>query len=69
MVLDALNVGMLQMNRAGAAKVKAAVMEFISKYGLLGFMTALPTTPHFMDYDAAYLPKNHFIKEESMLVR
>jgi len=55
MVLDALNVGMLQMNRGGNDAVKAAVMEFISKYGLLGFMTALPTTPHFMDYDAAYL--------------
>ena len=45
MVLDALNVGMLQMNRAGADKVKAAVLDFVSKYGLLGFMTALPTTP------------------------
>ena len=68
MVLDALNVGMLQMNRAGADKVRAAAMEFVSKYGLFGLMTALPTTPHFMDYDAAYLPKNHFIKEESMPV-
>ena len=66
MVIDALNVGLLQMNRAGTAKVKAAVMEFISKYGLLGLMTALPTTPYFMDYDAVYLPKNHFIKAESM---
>jgi len=37
-------------------------------YGLLGFMTALPTTPNFMDYDAVYLPKNHFIKDESMSV-
>ena len=68
MVLDALNVGMLQMNRAGVDTVRAAVMDFISKYGLLGFMTALPTTPHFMDYDAAYLPTNHFIKDESMPV-
>ncbi len=66
MVLDALNVGMLQMNRASAAAVRAALLEFIHNYGLLGFMTALPTTPHFMDYDAVYLPKNHFIKEESM---
>jgi len=66
MVIDALNVGMLQMNRVGADKVKAAVLDFVYKYGLLGFMTALPTTPHFMDYDAAYLPKNHFIKEESV---
>jgi hypothetical protein len=29
-------------------------------------MTALPTTPSFMDYEAVYLPKNHFIREESM---
>lgn len=29
-------------------------------------MTALPTTPAFMDYEAVYLPKNHFLKEESM---
>ena len=68
MVLDALNVGMLQMNRAGADKVKSAVLDFVSKYGLLGFMTALPTTPHFMDYDTVYLPKNHFVKEESVAI-
>ena len=41
-------------------------MEFVSKYGLLGFMPAIPTTPEFMDYEAVYLPKNHFIKEETM---
>ena len=35
-VLDALNVGMLQMKRAAADTVKTAVMNFISKYGLLG---------------------------------
>ena len=29
-------------------------------------MTALPTTPDFMEYEAVYLPKNHFIKEETM---
>ena len=29
-------------------------------------MTALPTTPSFMDYEAVYLPKNHFIKAETM---
>ena len=66
MVLDALNVGMLQMNRADEESVKAALMDFISKYGLLGFMTALPTTPRFTEYDAVYLPKNHFIRAESM---
>ena len=66
MVLDAVNVGMLSMNRAGEDAVQKGVMEFVSRYGLLGFMTALPTTPQFMDYEAAYLPTNHFIKEESM---
>ena len=66
MVLDALNVGMLEMNRAGADKIKEAVFDFVSNYGLLGFMTALPTTPQFMDYDAVYLPKNHFVKAESV---
>ena len=66
MVVDALNVGMLQMNHAGASVVRTAVMTFIATYGLLGFMTALPTTPKFVDYEAVYLPKNHFIKDESL---
>ena len=29
-------------------------------------MTALPTTPSFMDYEAVYLSKNRFIKKETM---
>ena len=66
-VLDALNVGMLMMGRKPEAEVEKAIMEFVTRYGLLGLMTALPTTPSFMDYEAVYLPKNHFIKEESMV--
>ena len=65
-VLDALNVGMLLMGRKPEAEVEKAVLEFVTRYGLLGLMTALPTTPTFMEYEAVYLPKNHFIKEESM---
>ena len=65
-MLDALNVGMLLMGRKPEAEVEKAVMEFVTRYGLLGLMTALPTTPDFMEYEAVYLPKNHFIKEESM---
>lgn len=61
MVLDALNVGALQMNRKSGNEVRDAVMEFVGRYGLLGFLTALPTTPSFMDYEAVYLPKNHFM--------
>ena len=29
-------------------------------------LAALPTTPDFITYEAVYLPKNHFIKEESI---
>ena len=47
-------------------EIQKAIRQFALKYGLLGLMTALPTTPNFMDYEAVYLPKNHFIREESM---
>ena len=66
LVVDALNVGRLAMKRGDEKKLQQAVMDFVSKYGLLGFMTALPTTADFVDYDAVYLPKNHFIKDETM---
>ena len=29
-------------------------------------MTALPTTVQFVTYESVYLPKNHFIKEETL---
>jgi hypothetical protein len=54
------------MKRGDESELKQALLEFVTKYGLLGFMTALPTTPEFMDYEAVYLPKNHFIKEEAI---
>ena len=43
-VLDALNVGMLMMNRSPDEEVQKAILEFVTHYGLLGLMTALPTT-------------------------
>ena len=45
------------MGRKPAAEVEQAVLKFVSRYGLLGLMTALPTTPSFMDYKAVYLPR------------
>ncbi|MDO5425203.1 MAG: hypothetical protein Q4F41_15890 [Eubacteriales bacterium] len=65
-VLDALNVGMLMMNCSLVDEVEKAIMAFVTHYSLLGLMTALPTAPSFMDYEAVYLPKNHFIRKESM---
>jgi len=66
LVVEALNVGRLAMKRDKDTELQSAIMQFVSKYGLLGFMPALPTTPEFMDYDAVYLPKNHFLKDETM---
>jgi len=68
MIVEALNV-----NRLGSKKsedeVKQSILDFVSKYGLFGFMTGLPTTPDFMDYETVYLPKNEFIQAETMSTR
>jgi len=66
LVLDALNAGRQLMGNNPNEVYKPIVMEFVKKYGLLGMMTALPTTPKFMDYEMVYLPKNRFIKEEHL---
>ena len=67
MVLHAINTGVICMNKDTDEQTKQdAVIEFISSYGLLGFMTALPTTPEFITYEAVYFPKNHFIRQENM---
>ena len=63
MVLDTLNVG-LMIRRSSKRKIREAILDFVTRYGLLGLMTALPTTPTFIDYKAVYLPTNHFIREE-----
>ena len=67
MVLKAVNLGLMCMDKNNTQEqLQNAIMDFVTCYGLLGFMTALPTTPDFITYHAVYLPKNHFIKEESM---
>ena len=65
-VLDAINIGRMESQKKTPQEIQKAIQQFAMKYGLLGLMTALPTTPSFMDYEAVYLPKNHFIKEESI---
>ena len=61
-----LNIGMLSMRHAEDAIIIEAVIAFVHNYGLVGFMSALPTTSQFVDYESVYLPKNYFIKEESL---
>ena len=66
LVLDALNIGRMCMSKKPDAEIQKAIQNFAVKYGLFGLMTALPTTPKFMDYEAVYLPKNPFTKAESI---
>lgn len=66
LVLAAINIGTAAMNRADESELKEAIMSFVSEYGMLGLMTAFPTTPDFITYEAVYLPKNHFIRKESI---
>jgi hypothetical protein len=66
LVIDAVNVGLAAMHKASEEELKESVLGFVQKYGFLGFMTALPTTADFIAYESVYLPKNHFIREESL---
>ena len=66
LVMDALEIGMHVSKLTEENTLKERVLDFVNHYGLLGLMTALPTTPEFITYEAVYLPKNHFLKEESM---
>ena len=66
MVLAAINIGTLAMKEESEESLKASIMDFACNYGSLGLMTTVPTTPEFITYEAVYLPKNHFIKNESL---
>src|SRR5699024_2335995 len=66
-VVDALNIGRLCMKKDINNRIlKAKIQKFACKYGLLGLMTALPTTVNFIDYDTVYIPKNRFINRETI---
>lgn len=66
LVIDALEIGMHVSKLKDENALKKRVLDFVNHYGLFGLMTALPTTPEFITYESVYLPKNHFIKKESM---
>jgi len=70
MVVEALNIGLKLMSGTKDFYTKermiAEISVFAEKYGLLGFMTGLPTTPEFMEYESVYLPKNRHIRKETM---
>ena len=67
LVLTALGIGLdVMQKKASMEELKQRIQCFAQRFGLLGLMTALPTTPEFITYDAVYLPKNHFIRQETL---
>lgn len=66
LVIDALEIGIKLFRREPESELKRAIKTFAEKYGLLGIMTALPTTPEFIGYENVYLPKNPFLRNETM---
>jgi hypothetical protein len=69
-IVDALNVGLLCVKPSrNQAPIEKAILDFCAKYGLLGFMCALPTTPDFWEYETVYLPKNPVIKADSLRLK
>ena len=67
LLLDTVTVGQLCMKKASSRKERMeAIHGFACQYGLMGIMTALPTTAKFVEYKQVYLPKNDFIRDEAM---
>lgn len=66
LVLAAVEIGRALIGKTSPEKGRALIREFACQYGLLGIMTALPTTADFIVYEKVYFPRNAFIREESM---
>ena len=69
-IVDALNIGIMCINdNSKETVIEEAILSFCGKYGLLGFMPALPTTPDFWEDDAVHIPKNPMLRPAKMLVK
>ena len=66
LVLAAMDIGLMCFKKAPEVDIRRAIQEFACKYGLLGIMTALPTTAKFIEYEKVYFPYNQLIRAESM---
>jgi hypothetical protein len=69
-LVDALNIGIMCINdNTREDIIEAAILDFCGKYGLLGFMSALPTTPDFWEDDSVHIPKNPMLRPAKMPVK
>ena len=66
LVLAAMDIGLQCFRKDPEGEIKTAIRDFARNYGLLGILTALPTTARFVEYEKVYLPKNQLIREESL---
>jgi len=68
-VIDALNIGIMIIGNNSEDKIEKSILDFCGKYGLLGFMSALPTTPDFWEDSEVYIPKNPILRSAKMPVK
>lgn len=66
LVLEAVRIGRHLMHGTPERECREMIRAFALKYGLLGIMTALPTTANFFQYEKVYFPRNDLIRDEAM---
>lgn len=70
LTVDALNLGaLLCREEALTDEGRAALMEFTLKYGLMGFMTAIPLNGNFMEYPHVFFGRNGYFDKDMMETR
>ena len=60
LISDVLNTGKAIANAESREKITAAALDFVSKYGLLGWMPSLPVNPYFYLESKVLLPENEY---------
>ena len=60
LIADVLNTGKAIANAESREKITAVALDFVSKYGLLGWMPSLPVNPYFYLESKVLLPENEY---------
>ena len=58
LIADVLNMGKSIADAKSEEEMTGAALDFVSKYGLLGWMPSLPVNPYFYLGSKALLPEN-----------
>ena len=60
LIADVLNMGKSIADAKNGEEMTAAALDFVSKYGLLGWMPSLPVNPYFYLESKVLLPENEY---------